>query len=165
MSAHRSESGFSLIEVLVSLGLLAGVMVGVSSLFIYGGKEVKSGKEMTEAYAVAHDIVEELDRMTYTQAYSYFAPTTVNLTTATSYTIATDGTETLTTAADATRDGYQANIDQALHNGSATITFEGMDATGTAAAFTLGISVRVTVMVEWDEGDKHRYLHVSSVRF
>ena len=160
-----SQRGFSLIEVLVSLGLLAGVMVAVSSLFIFGGKEVKSGREMTEAYTLGHDIIEELDRMTYTQAYSYFAPTTLNLTTATAYTITTNGSETLSAAADATRDAWQAEINSKLQMGSATLEFEALSTTGTAVVFTASIAVRVSVTMQWNEGTRVRYLHLRTVRF
>jgi prepilin-type N-terminal cleavage/methylation domain-containing protein len=160
-----SQGGFSLIEVLVSLGLLAGVMVAVSSLFIFGGKEVKSGKEMTEAYTLGHDIVEEIDRLTYTQAYTYFAPTGTNLTTATSYTITTNGSGTLSAAADATRDAWQAEINTKLEQGNATIEFEGLNTTGGAAAFTAAVAVRVSVTMQWAEGTRTRFLHLRTVRF
>jgi prepilin-type N-terminal cleavage/methylation domain-containing protein len=156
---HRDrQQGFSLIEVLVSLGLLAGVMVAVSSLFIFGGKEVKSGKQMTSAYSIGHDILEEMDRMTYTQAYMYFKPSAVNPDTATTYTVDsyTSGPPT---------SSYQANIDSKLYNGKASIKVEGIDTAGTAVALTSAIGLRVTVSVEWDEGVNHRYLNLRSVRF
>jgi len=161
----QPERGFSLIEVLVSLGLLAGVMVAVSSLFIFGGKEVKSGKEMTEAYSLAHDMQEEMDRMTYTQAWQYFMPTAINPAVDTTYSVLTTTTSGHSTDALATLAGYQANINGKLYQGVGTLEVEALDATGTAVALNGGIAIRVTVRVEWWEGTNQRYLHVRSVRF
>lgn len=160
-----SERGFSLIEVLVSLGLLAGVMVAVSSLFIFGGKEVKSGKEMTEAYSVAHDIVEEIDRLTYTQAWQYFAPTSLNSAIDTNYTLLTTAASGYSAQALATLAAYQANIDDKLYNSRATLKFEGLDVAGAAATFDSAIALRVTVTVDWYEGSHQRFLQLRSVRF
>jgi len=152
------ESGFSLVEVLVSLGLLAGVMVAVSSLFIFGGKEVNSGKKMTEAYSVAHDIMEEIDRMTYLQSYAYFLPVGGDPAVLTNYTV-----DTKTSGNNA--EVFQPYIDSKLQNGKADIKVEGLDATGTATTLASSIAVRITVTVEWDEGTHHRYLHLRSTRF
>ncbi len=160
MSEGRSprENGFSLIEVLVSLGLLAGVMVAVSSLFIFGGKQVQSGKKMTEAYSVAHDIMEEIGHMTYKQAYMYFKPVATDITTDTSYTVNTK-------TSGAPTSNYQPYIDGKLLNGEASIRVEGLDASGNLVVLENSIALRITVTVEWDEGTRHRYLHLRSVRF
>jgi len=155
---QERERGFSLIEVLVSLGLLAGVMVAVSSLFIFGGKEVKSGKKMTEAYSVGHDIVEEMDRMTYTQAYQYFLPSGTDTSTATNYTVNTK-------TSPAPVSDYQSNIDSKLYNGQATINVEALDASGNAVGFDLCVALRISVTVQWDEGTQTRYLNLRTVRF
>jgi prepilin-type N-terminal cleavage/methylation domain-containing protein len=152
------ENGFSLVEVLVSLGLLAGVMVAVSSLFIFGGREVNSGKKMTEAYSVAHDIMEEIDRMTYLQTYEYFLPAGGDPTVDTSYTV---DSKTAGNNAEA----FQPYIDSKLQNGKASIEVEGLTATGAATTLASSIALRVTVTVEWDEGTHHRYLHLRSTRF
>ncbi len=167
---RETQRGFSLIEVLVSLGLLAGVMVAISSLFIFGGKEVKSGRQMTEAYSIAHDILEEIDRMTYTQAWSFFVPSSVNPAVDTSYTVSTASTTGMSTAAAAAINAYKAAIDSKFNQGVATLEFEALDAAGAAAKLDStvaggGMALRVTVRVEWYEGVNQRYVHLRSVRF
>ncbi|MEE9217916.1 MAG: type II secretion system protein [Acidobacteriota bacterium] len=152
------ENGFSLIEVMVSLGLLAGVMVAVSSLFIFGGRQVQSGKKMTEAYSVGHDIMEEIERMTYQQAYMYFLPAGGDPTVLTNYTV-----DTKTAGNNAT--AFQPYIDGKLHNGVASIKAEGLDVAGVLTTLDTSVALRITVTVEWDEGTRHRYLHLRSVRF
>jgi type II secretory pathway component PulJ len=49
----RKETGFSLVEVVIALGLLAGVLITISGLFVMGAKQVKSGRASSEALAVA----------------------------------------------------------------------------------------------------------------
>ena len=48
---RRDEKGFSLIEVVIALGLLAGVLIAIAGLFILGGRSVKSGRTSSEALA------------------------------------------------------------------------------------------------------------------
>jgi prepilin-type N-terminal cleavage/methylation domain-containing protein len=46
MERNRSgsvEAGFSLIEVVIAIGVLAGVMLSIASMFIMGGRQVKTG--------------------------------------------------------------------------------------------------------------------------
>jgi type II secretory pathway pseudopilin PulG len=152
------ENGFSLIETLVSLGLLAGVMVAVSSLFIFGGRQVNSGKKMTEAYSVGHDIMEEMERMTYKQAYMYFLPAGGDPTTDTNYTVTTK-------TAGNNAEAFQPYIDGKLYNGVASIKAEGLDVAGVLTTLDTSVALRISVTVEWDQGMHHRYLHLRSVRF
>ena len=56
----RGERGFSLVEVVLALGLLAGVLIAISGLFVVGAKQVKSGRTSSEALAVAKEIQEEM---------------------------------------------------------------------------------------------------------
>ncbi|MEE9218961.1 MAG: prepilin-type N-terminal cleavage/methylation domain-containing protein [Acidobacteriota bacterium] len=163
----KRQAGFSLIEVLVSLGLLAWVIVGVSSLFIFGGRQVYSGKKMTEAYSLAQDTMEEIDRMTYMQAYTYFLPTGTNPATATNYTVDTSvaGLLNTSTGAEAARAAYQAAIDGRFTDGKALIRVQGLDNSGTLVALASAVALRVTVTLEWYEGSHQRFLHLRSVRF
>ena len=48
---RRGDSGFSLVEVVIAMALLAGVLIAISGLFIIGGAQVKSGRKSTEALA------------------------------------------------------------------------------------------------------------------
>ena len=46
------EQGFSLIEVVIAIGILAGVLLSICSMFILGGRQLKTGKTMTEATTI-----------------------------------------------------------------------------------------------------------------
>jgi Tfp pilus assembly protein PilV len=87
----RGDKGFSLIEVVIALGLLAGVLIAVGGLFVMGGKSVKSGRTSSEALATGKEILEEMNGWGYAQLWTNF-----NLAgTATTYTV---DTQTCTTA-------------------------------------------------------------------
>jgi prepilin-type N-terminal cleavage/methylation domain-containing protein len=66
------ERGFSLIEVVVALGLLAGVLISVAGLFVLGGRSVKSGRTSSEALAAGKEIVEEMNGWAFAQLWSNF---------------------------------------------------------------------------------------------
>jgi type II secretory pathway pseudopilin PulG len=69
---RASERGFSLVETILALGLLAGVMITISGLFIVGAKQVRSGRASSEALAVATEIHEEMYGWGYSQLWRMF---------------------------------------------------------------------------------------------
>jgi len=69
---RRDERGFSLVEVVIALGLLAGVMIAIAGLFVLGGRSVKSGRTSSEALAAAKEIVEEMNAWGFTQLWANF---------------------------------------------------------------------------------------------
>src|SRR2546422_11361066 len=75
-SGRNGERGFSLIEVVLAIGILAGVLLSICSMFILGGRQLKTGKTMTEATAIAHDIMETFDKLSFTSLYTTFGATT-----------------------------------------------------------------------------------------
>src|SRR5438094_280479 len=84
-SGQSGETGFSLIEVVLAIGVLAGVLLSICSMFIMGGRQLKGGKTMTEATAMAHDIMETFDKLSFNSLYTTFgavaADTTKSVTT------------------------------------------------------------------------------------
>ena len=72
---RRNENGFSLIEVVIALGLLAGVLIAIAGLFILGGRSVKSGRTSSEALAMGREIVEEMNAWGFSQLWSNFGYT------------------------------------------------------------------------------------------
>jgi len=68
----RGERGFSLVEVAIALGLLAGVLIAISGLFVVGAKQVKSGRTSSEGLAVAKEIHEEMLAWGYSQIWTAF---------------------------------------------------------------------------------------------
>jgi len=52
IAGTTGERGFSLVEVVIAIGVLAGVLLSICSMFILGGRQLKGGKTMTEATAI-----------------------------------------------------------------------------------------------------------------
>jgi prepilin-type N-terminal cleavage/methylation domain-containing protein len=151
----RSQRGLNLVEVIVALALLAMVLMGISTLFIKGGKSVKSGKLLTSATSVGTDIMEEIDKMAYAQTYGLFGGTSAQ-------TGLTADTRTNTYA-----QRWQANIDSLLskpgYRAFATIVETPL---GGGATFGTAECIRVAVTVQWQEGTTRvRTANFETVRF
>jgi prepilin-type N-terminal cleavage/methylation domain-containing protein len=69
---RNNQRGFSLIEVVVALALLAGVLISIAGLFVIGARQVESGREATEALSVARGIVEQMNKWGFHQTYELF---------------------------------------------------------------------------------------------
>lgn len=67
--SKRSERGYSLIEILVAIALLGVVLMAIMSLFIWGRKNVHSGKQLTTAIAVGTRVMEDLQPLTKEDIY------------------------------------------------------------------------------------------------
>lgn len=66
------QQGYSLIEVIVAMGILSSVLLGVITLFFLARRNVYSGKQMTHAIAVNTRIMEDISSMTVTNIYANF---------------------------------------------------------------------------------------------
>src|SRR5262245_22882088 len=81
LSAGRNgDQGFSLVEVVIAIGVLAGVLLSICSMFILGGRQLKGGKTMTEATALSHDIMETFDKLSFVTLYTTFGALTTDST-------------------------------------------------------------------------------------
>jgi len=69
---RQGEAGFSLVEVVCSIGLLGGVLISVAGLMVAGDRLVSSGRHSSEVLAVAQGIMEEMDEWSFRQSYSLF---------------------------------------------------------------------------------------------
>ena len=65
----RSERGYSLIEILVAIAILGVVLLSILSLFIWGRKNVYSGKQLTTAISVGTRVMEDLAPLTKEDIY------------------------------------------------------------------------------------------------
>ena len=142
---RRKQEGFSLIEVVIALGLLAGVLIAIAGLFIMAGKSVKSGRTSSEALATAREIMEEMNGWGYSQLWGNF-----NLNgAATTYTI---DTATCTTS-DCT--SWQSTLQSKLGTTAhATIKLDSVAQGATAPTnfnTTTCKNVRVTINVLWTQ--------------
>ena len=68
MKKH-SQRGYNLIELLVAIAILGVVMLSILSLFVWGRKNVYSGKQMTTAIAVGTRVLEDLQPLTKADIY------------------------------------------------------------------------------------------------
>ena len=151
---RRSDGGFSLIEVVIALGLLAGVLITIYGLFIIGDRQVKSGRTSSEALSVARTILEEMNRWGFRQTYQTFDSTYDG--TVQSYSI-----DSRTNAFAAK---WQATLDEKLVNSRATIEIQSLGPASVPPNLNVTRAMRVLVTVFWDEGQRHRSVRVGTVR-
>ncbi len=152
MARRGGERGFSLIEVVIAIGVLAGVLLSICSMFILGGRQLKTGKTMTEAMVIAHDIMETFDKLSFTGLYTTFGAATTDTTmTVTS----TSGTNAISP--------WQPEITRKLANGSASVTVLAMGP-GTPN-FGAALGIRITVSVTWTELGRQQTVALSTTRF
>jgi prepilin-type N-terminal cleavage/methylation domain-containing protein len=154
--------GFSMIEVIVALGLLAAVLLAISGLFAQGSNSIKGGKEMTEALGQATDILEDINQLSYRRLYEAFGAV---------------GSDTAHSAdsSDASNFAHrwQDQIEEAVWQGHATIdlTPMGVDTLMPACAsvgtpnFACGQGIRVVVTIHWQERGSNQHLSLSTTRF
>jgi Tfp pilus assembly protein PilV len=146
------QEGFSLIEVIIAIGVFAGVILSIASMFILGGRQVKTGKTITEATTLAHDLMEQFDKESYQSLYTNFGAATTD----TTVTIASTTTGTLITP-------WQAEIIRKLSSGSATAR---LDAMGPGSPnFGASTGVKVTITLSWNELGRAQSVQLSTVRF
>ena len=69
---RSDERGLSLIEVMLALGLLAGVLISIAGLFAMSEKQVRSGKTSSQALAVCRGVVEDMNSWGFQQTWSNF---------------------------------------------------------------------------------------------
>lgn len=148
----RKEAGFSLIEVVIAIGVLAGVMLSIASMFIMGGRQVKTGKTLTEATTLAQDLMEQFDKESFAALY-------LNLGAA-----STDSTRTvLSTTSGSPIQGWQAEIARKLNSGSASVRIDAMGP-GTPN-FGSAAGIKLTVTLSWNELGRSHNVAMSTVRF
>jgi prepilin-type N-terminal cleavage/methylation domain-containing protein len=69
---RRGGRGYSLIEVLIAMGLLSTVLLVIVTLFFMARSNVYSGKQTTHAVAVGTRIMEDLSSMSVPTVYANF---------------------------------------------------------------------------------------------
>jgi type II secretory pathway pseudopilin PulG len=149
---RRREDGFSLVEVIIALALLAGVLISMIGLFVLGGQQVKSGRTASEALAVAQSILEEMQGWGFHQTHLGYGLDG----SATSYTI-----DTLNNS---TASQWQPLLDSKLLNSYATIEIISVGPTNPAPSLATTRSIRLIVTVHWEEGIRARSIQLGAVR-
>ena len=148
----RTESGFSLIEVVIAIGVMAGVLLSIASMFIMGGRQVKTGKTITEATALAQDLMEAFDKQSFVALYTQLGAAT------------TDSTFTvLSTTTGSPIVSWQTEIARKFANGVGQVTIDAMgNGTPTFGSCT---GIKLTVTVSWSELGRPQSVKLSTVRF
>jgi type II secretory pathway pseudopilin PulG len=154
-SRRTGTAGFSLIEVMLALGLLAAVLVSITSLFIIGGRRVAQGRERTEALSVGTHVMENLDQMSYRGLYTNFSSA--------SDPGAATGPLVIDSRSNSVAQslGWQNMIDSKMEGAYVTITLTRIAGTNFRSADAL----RVTTTVFWDDLNRTRNISLETVRF
>jgi Tfp pilus assembly protein PilV len=148
----QPEDGFSLIEVVIAIGVLAGVLLSIASMFIMGGRQVKTGKTLTEATALAQDLMEQFDKESFASLY-------LNLGAA-----STDTNRTvLSNVSGSPIQGWQTEIARKLNSGFASVRLDAMGPS--SPTFGSAAGIKVTVRVSWNELGRAQSVAMSTVRF
>ena len=156
ISIHRErggEAGYSLVEVLISLGLLTGVMVSICSMFVMGSTFIKAGKNLTEATVLAQDIMEDINKQSYTGVYEMLQLTIdPNASSVVSDTrVSGDKADTL----------WGDSIRSTLHDGYAVLNVVPIG----GSSFGTGEAVRVDLELGWTELTRNRKVQFVHLRF
>ena len=152
MRAGSDATGFSLPEAILALGLLAGVLISLSGLFVQADALMRGGKHQTEALAVARNILEDADSWHFRALYERFGFDG----NAASYTV-----DSRSNAAAA---GWQADLDRDLRRAHAEIRLESIGGSGTPPPLSETRAIRITVKVLWHEARRDRSVCVATVR-
>lgn len=146
-----AQAGFSLVEVIVALGLLAGVMLSVAGLFVVGERQVARGRHQSSALAVAQTILEEIGVWNHEATWERFDSIGD---------VATLTVITTDTNPDNIASKWQPFLRDTLANGRAEIRVESCD----GANLNVSAAMRVVVTVLWDERARTRRMELAMVR-
>jgi type II secretory pathway pseudopilin PulG len=153
VTASGRARGFSLVEVLVALGLLAGVLLSIAGLLLLGSRQLSAGRSSSEALAVARDIIERVRAAGYRQSYDGFGCA------------GDEATCFLESPTDAVLAPWSERVRSQLgETGKAAVVFEGFDRDGSEIALAESHLLRVTVSVAWTEGSRVRSVELVMAR-
>jgi prepilin-type N-terminal cleavage/methylation domain-containing protein len=71
----QRERGYSLVEILIAIAILGTVLLSIMTLFVFGRRNVYSGRQMTRATSVSTHVMEDLVPMTPATFYTNFGIT------------------------------------------------------------------------------------------
>jgi len=148
----RTGAGFSLVEVVIALGLLAGVLISISGLFVLANRQLDGGRKQSIALAVARDIVEEMDGWGFRQVYTTFGLD------------GTDGSYAVDTRTNSYAGRWQSELVSRLGEAHAEIVIESAVDSGPGPALRDARAIRVRVTVHWNEGLRSRQVSLAALR-
>ena len=154
MPSSRTSAGFSLVEVIVAMGLLSGILISIAGLMVVGNRQVKSGRHSSEALVVARMIFEDMNGWGFHQTYSLLGD---------------DGSgETLlvdtSVSSEALTQTWQLALEGMLENTRAEIRLESIVEEGGPPILSSASAIRIQVTIHWTEWPRDRTLQLSTVR-
>lgn len=168
---RSAEGGYNLIEVLVAMAILSSVLLSIMTLFVFGRRNVYSGKQLTLANAVATRVSEDLVPLSRNNVYSSFGITN-STTLSSSVTIAgkTYTNVKVLSTDDTTTDpqGYLTRwkdlmAQKHFQKGRVSLVLTPTMAES-GATFTSADILRIRVIVEWNEAGRARSVVVDTVK-
>ena len=149
---NKRSRGFSLVEVILALGLLGMSMVSVGWLLTQGARSTRGGRTATEALSVGRTILEEMEGWGFHQshlAYGYDGS-------ARTYTIDTR------TNSYCTR--WQSTLDEKLVDAYGIIELKSISSGGTPPLMADAAAIRITVTVYWTEDERARTVSLAALK-
>lgn len=169
----KTNRGYSLVEVLIAMAILGTVLMSILTLFIFGRRNVYSGRQMTRATSVATHIIEDITPLTPVQMYSTFKIVGTTAIPGTVTVAGTDYTNAITRKASdfvATEPGYdyftrwQALIPGTnMTSGTITLVIMPRDL-ATAGNPTTSRRLLIRAVTEWDEATRKRQVFIDTVK-
>jgi prepilin-type N-terminal cleavage/methylation domain-containing protein len=174
-TSRRLERGYNLVEVLIAMALLGTVLMSILTLFVFGRRNVYSGKQLTKATSVTTQVLEDLQPLSLDTLYTNFSiPANQALTASTTIAGQTYTNVIIRSTADLSKDlatgpkyltRWKALIPaSALENGKVTMVLI-PDNIKTAGSPTTAAIMRIRVITEWEEGRRARNVTADVVKF
>ena len=69
---RNAERGYNLVEVLIAMAILGTVVMSILTLFVFGRRNVYSGRQMTRATSVGTHVIEDITPLTPEEFYTAF---------------------------------------------------------------------------------------------
>ena len=184
---RKNESGYNLVEVLISMAILGVVIISIFGLFLSGQHNIYSGRQMTQAVSISNRVMEDIAHLSKDSLYAAFG---VDVATATLGNVDLDPTEALpndkytsaltrnTASFTAAQDpsGFLQRWKNAIA-GDSKLAFgtvhvvmmprnrDDVGGTITETANIDGELIRVRVIVRWQESTKHRQIVMDTIKF
>lgn len=165
---RRAERGYSLIEVLVAAGVLGGVLLSISSMFVAGTQSVRSGRDMTRATTIASSAMEEVMTLPFELVYGLTGADRTMETSSWDTTLpvpALSGSAEDVLLMTALLDSWAAQVEDELAQGELSYRVDGINRPPTPGnplvePYNQATYLRVTITVTWVES-RGRQRHVA----
>ncbi|HEX7150742.1 MAG TPA: prepilin-type N-terminal cleavage/methylation domain-containing protein [Thermoanaerobaculia bacterium] len=171
---RRAQGGYNLIEVLIAMAILGTVLLSIATLFVFGRRNVYSGKQLTRATSVGTHVSEDLQPLSMSQVLDYFSITASE--TLASNTVAGRAYpgSFIRSTADLSKDKvggplyltrWKGLLPQSrMQDGKVTLVFTPRNM-ATANNATTAAVMQIRIITQWDESARERNVAVDVVKF